>query len=76
MNEKNKNLVLRVVSALVLLPIVLFLLAKGGAWSAALFAAAAAACTSEYYTITLKQLLAGRLGRHPAVGRHPLAAAA
>lgn len=56
MNEKNKNLVLRVVSALVLLPVVLFLIAKGGAWSAALFAVAAAACTSEYYTITLKQL--------------------
>ncbi len=56
MNEKNKNLVVRIVSALVLLPIVLFLIAMGGAWSAALFGVAAAACTSEYYTITLKKL--------------------
>jgi phosphatidate cytidylyltransferase len=55
-NEKNKNLVVRIVSALVLLPVVLFLLWKGGAYSAALFAVAAAACASEYYTITLKQL--------------------
>jgi phosphatidate cytidylyltransferase len=55
-NEKNKNLVLRVVSAVVLLPVVLFLLWKGGAWSAVLFGVAAAACASEYYTITLKRL--------------------
>ncbi len=56
MNEKNKNLVVRIVSAVVLLPIVLFLLWKGGAYSAGLFAVAAAACASEYYTITLKKL--------------------
>ena len=56
MNEKNKNLVVRIVSAVVLLPVVLFLLWKGGAYSAALFAVAAAACASEYYTITLKGL--------------------
>jgi phosphatidate cytidylyltransferase len=55
-NEKNKNLVLRIGSALLLLPIVLFLLWKGGVYSAVLFGFAAAACASEYYTITLKQL--------------------
>ncbi len=56
MNEKNKNLVVRLVTAAVLLPVVLFLLWKGGTYSAALFAAAAAACAGEYYAITLKQL--------------------
>lgn len=56
MNEKNKNLVLRIVSAVVLLPVVLFLLWKGGVYSAVLFAFAAGACASEYYTITLKGL--------------------
>jgi phosphatidate cytidylyltransferase len=55
-NEKNKNLVLRIGSALVFLPVVLFLLWKGGAYSAVLFGFAAAACAGEYYAITLKQL--------------------
>jgi phosphatidate cytidylyltransferase len=55
-NEKNKNLVIRIVSAVVLLPCVLFLLWKGGVYSAILLGLAAAACASEYYTITLKGL--------------------
>jgi phosphatidate cytidylyltransferase len=53
-NEKNKNLLVRVASALILLPIVLFLLYKGDVFSGALFAVAAGACTYEYIDITLK----------------------
>lgn len=56
MNEKNKNLLLRVISALLLLPIVLVLLAWGGAWSAGLLGAAAAVCAAEYYLIVGKKL--------------------
>ncbi|WP_375766473.1 phosphatidate cytidylyltransferase [Archangium gephyra] len=56
MNEKNKNLVIRTVSALTLLPLVIFLLFKGGVYSAFLLSVAAAVCTSEYYLITQKKL--------------------
>ncbi|MFZ5438617.1 MAG: phosphatidate cytidylyltransferase [Myxococcota bacterium] len=56
MNEKNKNLVVRVISALALLPIVLYLLYLGGWWSAGLFGFAAAACAHEYITITHKHV--------------------
>lgn len=56
MNEKNRNLLLRAVSALVLLPIVLLLVALGGPWSTGLLSVAAAAGTGEYYAITLKRL--------------------
>jgi phosphatidate cytidylyltransferase len=55
--EKNRNLLLRVLSAVVLLPVVLFLLAKGGFYTAGLLGAAAAACTYEYLSITLKKLV-------------------
>lgn len=54
MTDKNRNLIVRVGSALVLLPVVLFLLYRGGYWSAALFAFAAGACTQEYVAIVLK----------------------
>jgi phosphatidate cytidylyltransferase len=54
--EKNKNLLLRVISAFTLLPIVLYLLYAGGWWSAALFGFAAGACAWEYTTITLKRV--------------------
>ena len=56
MNEKNKNLVIRTVSALILLPLVIFLLFKGGLYVAALLGVAAAICASEYYVITQKTL--------------------
>ncbi len=56
MNDKNKNLLLRVVSAVVLLPVVLFLTWKGGYFAAGLFSFAAAACAAEYIKITLKEL--------------------
>ncbi|MBJ6763211.1 phosphatidate cytidylyltransferase [Myxococcaceae bacterium JPH2] len=56
MNEKNKNLIIRAVTAVTLLPLVLFLLFKGGVLSAGLLGAAAAACAGEYYFITQKRL--------------------
>ena len=56
MNEQNRNLFLRVGSAVVLLPGVIFLLVKGGLWSGALIGLAAALCVAEYYLITLKRL--------------------
>ncbi len=56
MNEKNKNLVIRSVSALILLPVVLVLLWKGGVYSAGLLGVAAAICAGEYYAITQKTL--------------------
>jgi phosphatidate cytidylyltransferase len=54
--EKNKNLALRIASAAVLLPAVLWLLHGGGYWSAGLMAVAAAICTFEYYGIVFKRL--------------------
>ncbi|MFO0597314.1 MAG: phosphatidate cytidylyltransferase [Myxococcaceae bacterium] len=56
MNEKNKNLVVRLVSGFSLLPIVLYLLYRGDWWSAGLFAFAAGACAYEYIAITLKEV--------------------
>jgi len=52
--EKNKNLLIRVVSGLTLLPIVLYLLYLGGWWTAGLLGFAAGACAYEYIAITLK----------------------
>ncbi len=57
MNEKNRNLVVRIATALLLLPAVLALLVLGGWWTAALVSAAAGACALEYQLITQ-----GRLG--------------
>ena len=57
MNEKNRNLVVRIVTAGVLLPAVLALLALGGWWTAGLVAVAAGGCAFEYELITQ-----GRLG--------------
>ena len=56
MNEKNKNLAIRVTSALVLLPVILTLLFLGGLYSAGLLGVAAAVCAAEYYTIVYKRL--------------------
>ena len=39
MNDKNRNLLVRIVSALLLLPVVLWLIYKGGLYSALLMAA-------------------------------------
>ncbi len=56
MNEKNKNLFIRTVSALTLLPLVILLVFLGGLYSASLLGVAAAVCAGEYYTITQKKL--------------------
>lgn len=54
MTEKNRNLLIRITTAVWALPLVLFLLYKGGFFTAALLGFAAAACTYEYLDITLK----------------------
>lgn len=56
MNDKNRNLLVRIISALVLLPAVLFLVAWGGWWTAGLLAGAAGVCASEYFLIVWKKL--------------------
>ncbi len=56
MTEKNRNLLIRLVSGLTLLPGVLYLLYLGGWWSAVLMGFAAGACAHEYLHITLKKL--------------------
>jgi len=69
MNDKNRNLVLRVISALVLLPLVLWLLWLGGLAAILLVAVASAIVASEIFG------MAGlRLG-HPAAIVSMLAAA-
>jgi len=55
-NEKNRNLVVRIVTAVVLLPAVLALLAAGGWWTGGLVAIAAGACALEYELITQRKL--------------------
>ncbi|HET9155968.1 MAG TPA: phosphatidate cytidylyltransferase [Myxococcaceae bacterium] len=56
MNEKNRNLVVRIVTAVVLLPAVVVLLVLGGWWTAGLVAVAAGACALEYELITQHRL--------------------
>ena len=56
MTEKNRNLVARIISALVALPVVLYLLFAGGWQTALLLSVAAAICTAEYYQMTLRSL--------------------
>ena len=66
MNEKNRNLVVRIVTAVVLLPVVLLLLALGGWWCAGLVAVAAAGCAGEYAWITQRRI--GGVERFSIVG--------
>ncbi|MDP1827380.1 MAG: phosphatidate cytidylyltransferase [Archangium sp.] len=54
MTDKNKNLMIRLISGLTLLPGVLYLLYLGGWWAAGLLGFAAGACAWEYISITLK----------------------
>ncbi|MGC4115716.1 MAG: phosphatidate cytidylyltransferase [Myxococcales bacterium] len=56
MTDANKNLVLRIVSALVLLPVVLFLLWYSPLTTGILGALGAAGLAYEYYTIVFKKL--------------------
>lgn len=53
MTDKNRNLLLRVLSAIVLLPIVIGLLLRGGGWTAGLMAFVAGVVASEFYGICL-----------------------
>ncbi len=61
MTDKNKNLLWRVISAVVLLPAVLFLLYKGGWYTGFLLGGAAGICAHEYFTIVHKKLSAAHL---------------
>jgi phosphatidate cytidylyltransferase len=54
LTDKNKNLLIRIVSALFLLPAVLYLLYRGGWYTALLLAWGAASTAGEYIGITLK----------------------
>ncbi len=47
MTDKNRNLIIRVVTAFVLLPLVLWLIALGGVWFALLIGVAAGLCAVE-----------------------------
>ncbi|MBX5482137.1 MAG: phosphatidate cytidylyltransferase [Myxococcaceae bacterium] len=72
MNDKNRNLLVRIATAVLLLPGVIFLLWRGGWWTAALVAAAAAVCASEYLLIVWKRLGAIAWGCIAAAGLLPL----
>lgn len=56
MNDKNKNLIIRIASVVVLLPLVLWLLYQGGYYTAGMLALASALCAYEYHQLTLKSL--------------------
>ncbi len=47
MTDKNRNLIVRVITALVLLPVILWLIWLGGVWLALLLGVAAALCALE-----------------------------
>ena len=55
MTEKNKNLLIRVTTAVIALPLVLYLLYLGGWPFAALLGFGTGACASEYIYITMKE---------------------
>ena len=76
MNEKNRNLVVRIVTAVVLLPAVLALLVLGGWWTAGLVAVAAGACALEYEIITQGRLGPAQILAVLGAALIPLAAAA
>jgi phosphatidate cytidylyltransferase len=74
-NEKNRNLVVRIVTALVLLPAVVVLLVLGGWWTAGLVAVAAGACALEYQLITQRRLGPAEILAVIGAGLIPLGAA-
>lgn len=76
MNEKNRNLVVRIVTAVVLLPAVLVLLVLGGWWTAGLVAVAAGACALEYQLITQERLGPAQILAVVGAALVPLTAAA
>lgn len=72
MTDANKNLVLRIVSALVLLPVVVGLLWGGPGWTAGLIAVASAILAWEFFTITLKKLDLAQLLGIAVAGAFPI----
>jgi len=57
-NEKNRNLAVRLGTAFLLLPIIIWLVVRGGLYTALLLGLASAVCAGEYYVITLRKLSA------------------
>lgn len=51
MNDKNRNLLVRLATAAVLLPIILWMIAKGGFYTAGMLCLASGICAGEYYHI-------------------------
>ena len=76
MNDKNRNLVVRILTAVVLLPAVLGLLIAGGWWTAGLVSVAAAGCAWEYEWITQRRIGAAQALAVVGAALMPLAAAA
>ena len=72
MNDKNKNLLSRLVTALALLPIVLWMLWEGGYVGSTLLGLTAALCVYEYLTITVKHLSPMGILTMVAAGAMPL----
>jgi phosphatidate cytidylyltransferase len=70
--DKNKNLALRLLSAAVLLPGILWLLHQGSWWSAGLIGVAAALAAFEYYGIVFKALAPAAWVGVAAAGLMPL----
>jgi phosphatidate cytidylyltransferase len=54
--DKDRNLAVRVLTAVTLVGPVLWLIYMGGLWSGVFFGLVAAACASEYYLIVFKRL--------------------
>lgn len=73
MNDANKNLALRIASAVLSLPIVLFLLWHGPLATAALIAGAAGVLAFEFYTIVFRRLDPGQMAGIAAAAFIPLA---
>ena len=75
MNDRNRNLLVRFVTAVVLLPLVLLLLGMGGWWCAALVAFAAGVCALEYQRITVGDLGSAQVLAVAGAAAIPLAVA-
>ncbi len=73
MTDANKNLALRIASAALLLPAVLWLLWHGELTTALLVSVAAAVLALEYYTIVFRRLDAGLVAGAAAAALIPLA---
>ena len=75
MNDRNRNLLVRIATAVVLLPLVVLLLGLGGWWCAVLVAFAAGVCALEYERITVRELGPGQILAVVGAAAIPLAAA-